>query len=117
MVIQGAREVNCSEQSEVAFSIDEVIAQGMRNRSVGGTNANAQSSRSHSIVTFSIKFEDGAGKLMSAKLNIIDLAGSERTSETNAQGQRLKEACNINKSLSVLTDVVSSLAKQKKGET
>ena len=29
----------------------------------------------------------------------------------------MKEACNINKSLSVLTDVVSSLAKLKKGET
>lgn len=41
MVLQGAREVSCSEQSEVGFSIDEVIAQGMRNRSVGGTNANA----------------------------------------------------------------------------
>jgi hypothetical protein len=30
--------------------------------------------------------------MLTAKLNIIDLAGSERAKETNAQGQRLKEA-------------------------
>ncbi len=65
----------------------------MKNRSVGGTNANAQSSRSHSIFTFNLKFKSAASpRMLTAKLNIIDLAGSERAKETNAQGQRLKEA-------------------------
>lgn len=83
MALQGAREVTVSEGSE-AFSIEEVLSQGMRNRSVGGTQANAQSSRSHSIFTFSIQFKSDEGRLCKSKLNIIDLAGSERTGETNA---------------------------------
>lgn len=106
-----------SEESAEAFRIDDIIETGLKNRSVGGTQANAQSSRSHSIVTFSIQYKNDKGRLVSSKLNVIDLAGSERTGETNAQGQRLKEACQINKSLSVLTDVISSLARLKKGET
>lgn len=48
---------------------------------------------------------------MVSKLNIIDLAGSERVGETGAQGQRLSEACSINNSLSVLTEMIKHLAK------
>lgn len=35
-------------------------------------------------------------------LNLIDLAGSERVKQSGATGQQLKEAQNINKSLSAL---------------
>lgn len=35
----------------------------------------------------------------------MDLAGSERQKQTNAIGERLKEATNINKSLTVLGDL------------
>lgn len=37
-----------------------------------------------------------------SRLNLVDLAGSERQSKTEATGQRLSEACAINKSLSGL---------------
>lgn len=39
----------------------------------------------------------------------MDLAGSERLSRTNATGERLREAQNINKSLSALGDVFNSI--------
>lgn len=48
-------------------------------------------------------------------MNLIDLAGSERVSKTDASGDRLKEAQNINKSLSALGDVVNALGDRKKG--
>ena len=43
------------------------------------------------------------------KLTLVDLAGSERIAKTEATGQRLVEAAAINKSLSALGQVFSSL--------
>lgn len=40
----------------------------------------------------------------------MDLAGSERANSTGATGQRLKEGANINKSLTTLGKVISTLA-------
>ena len=45
----------------------------------------------------------------SGRLILVDLAGSERLGKTGAEGKALKEAQNINKSLSALGDVISSL--------
>ena len=43
------------------------------------------------------------------KLNLIDLAGSERLAKSGSDGDRLQEAKHINKSLSALGDVIHSL--------
>lgn len=40
-----------------------------------------------------------------SKICLVDLAGSERANATGAKGDRLREAANINKSLSTLGDV------------
>ena len=45
-----------------------------------------------------------------SKISLVDLAGSERANKTGAQGDRLKEGSNINKSLTTLGLVISKLA-------
>ncbi|KAG6476092.1 hypothetical protein ZIOFF_065328 [Zingiber officinale] len=89
----------------------EVLQTGSKARAVGSTNANEHSSRSHCIHCVMIKGENLVnGECTRSKLWLIDLAGSERVAKTDAQGERLKEAQNINKSLSALGNVISALA-------
>ncbi|XP_032579910.1 kinesin-like protein KIF17 isoform X2 [Drosophila sechellia] len=57
----------------------------------------------------SIGLEDAFGGIRRGKLSLVDLAGSERQRRTGAKGDRLKEASQINLSLSALGNVISSL--------
>lgn len=86
---------------------------GNKNRSVGETLMNKDSSRSHSIFMLFIQSaEKTTGqdqRFVAGKLNLVDLAGSERISKTGAAGDRLKEAQKINLSLSALGNVISAL--------
>jgi kinesin family protein 13 len=45
-----------------------------------------------------------------SRLSLVDLAGSEKVSKTGSEGDRLKEGCNINKSLHTLGLVISTLS-------
>ena len=47
------------------------------------------------------------------KLNLVDLAGSERQKKSGAANERLKEASNINLSLTSLMNVISALVDPK----
>ncbi|EQC31848.1 hypothetical protein, variant 1 [Saprolegnia diclina VS20] len=87
------------------------MAQGQANRTVGYTNMNSESSRSHSIFVIKIHQKDSLdeSKNVFAKVNLVDLAGSERAAGTGAVGTRLKEGANINKSLSALGNVINAL--------
>ena len=54
------------------------------------------------------------GRHRAAQLYIVDLCGSEKTSKTGAQEQRLVEAQYINKSLLALGNVIAALSKKGK---
>uniref|UniRef100_A0A061S6B5 Kinesin-like protein n=1 Tax=Tetraselmis sp. GSL018 TaxID=582737 RepID=A0A061S6B5_9CHLO len=105
--------------------INSVLQVGKKNRSVGATLMNQDSSRSHSIFTITIEgttqLANGGGgegddnHIRVGKLNLVDLAGSERQSKTGATGDRLKEATKINLSLSALGNVISALVDGKSG--
>ena len=64
---------------------------GSKNRSVGATLMNVDSSRSHSIFTIDLEImetgDDGKETLRAGRLNLVDLAGSERQSKTGSTGQ------------------------------
>lgn len=93
--------------------IEHVMNVGNNNRSVGATNMNLHSSRSHAIFIVTVECSeegaDGENHIRVGKLNMVDLAGSERQSKTGATGERLKEATKINLSLSTLGNVISAL--------
>ena len=97
-----------------------LIQKGAKNRHVGSTSMNRESSRSHSVLTTIIESksmsQNGVWTMKSSRFHIIDLAGSERSKNTNAVGERLKEAGMINKSLSALGNVINSLVDLSEGK-
>jgi kinesin family protein 3/17 len=70
--------------------IDHVMNVGQKNRTVGSTLMNQDSSRSHSIFTITIETSEPdpadpkKNKIKAGKLNLVDLAGSERQGKTGA---------------------------------
>lgn len=95
-------------------SIEDVFnlfGQAEQNRATATTNMNEHSSRSHMMLTINVVSENiRTGAVSRGKLNLVDLAGSERINKSGATGQALKEAQNINKSLSALGDVIAARA-------
>ncbi|GER34693.1 kinesin-like protein [Striga asiatica] len=86
---------------------------GQRNRAVGATALNDRSSRSHSCLTVHVQGRNlASGSILRGCMHLVDLAGSERVDKSEVTGDRLKEAQHINKSLSALGDVISSLAQK-----
>ena len=97
--------------------VDALRDTGDEVRSVGVTNMNQHSSRSHTIFRLIVEGQPkGAGTASVAHLNLVDLAGSERVGDTGAEGVRLKEAININKSLSTLSQIVRMLSEEAQGK-
>ncbi|CAL9172635.1 unnamed protein product [Musa hybrid cultivar] len=98
----------------------KLLRLGAANRKVAATNMNHESSRSHSVFTCTIESrweKDLTVNSRFAKLNLVDLAGSESRQKTSgAEGERLKEAANINKSLSTLGHVIMVLADMAHGK-
>ncbi|XP_078727841.1 centromere-associated protein E [Lampetra fluviatilis] len=99
----------------------EIMRIGEKNRHYGETKMNDHSSRSHTIFRMIIESRERSqresmdGVIAVSHLNLVDLAGSERTRQTGAEGLRLKEGCNINRSLFILGQVIKKLSENPSG--
>ncbi|XP_051579953.1 kinesin-like protein KIF18A [Myxocyprinus asiaticus] len=104
-------------QPKSAEHILEALDYGNKNRTQHPTDMNATSSRSHAVFQIYLRQQDKTASLNPnvrvAKMSLIDLAGSERASATNAKGARLREGANINRSLLALGNVINTLANPK----
>ena len=99
--------------------IQRVIDIGEGNRTIGETQMNQTSSRSHTVVTIDFqKVTKMAGKdgRTQSMINIVDLAGSEKSNQAGTTGDRLAEGNAINKSLSCLGNVIEVLADHAMGK-
>lgn len=90
-----------------------LIKRGDRNRAIRATKMNAMSSRSHSIFQLKLEGEKAnkKGMLKRAKLNLCDLAGSEKfDKEGEMTKPHITEMGSINTSLTTLGKVISLLS-------
>ncbi|KXS22505.1 kinesin-domain-containing protein [Gonapodya prolifera JEL478] len=112
--VEGLKELPVANSSQIEYLVDK----GTKNRSVAATKMNETSSRAHAIITLKVQQveqESKAEKL--STLHLVDLAGSERVSDTGLdQKDRLREAGNINSSLSVLGTVIAALVQVQQGK-
>ena len=116
MYIDGITEAAVSNAKEAK----DIILKGLKSRHVAATAMNAESSRSHLIFTIYLSASylrnEGGSVSKTSRLHLIDLAGSERQKATKAEGNRIKEAGMINKSLSSLGNVINALVENCDGK-
>lgn len=113
--VRGLMEVPCETQKDVMNNLHY----GIKKRAVAATNMNQLSSRSHAVFVIRVKSLEGPRpsrgdkderKTLRAKINLIDLAGSERTGKAGTEHEQLKEGCQINQSLSALGMIIKALS-------
>jgi kinesin family protein C1 len=109
--VHGLRSATVSGSEQLA----DLMAVAAKSRATASTKCNDMSSRSHYL--FRLKLcgkNETTGASSEGELNLVDLAGSERVKESGVQGKAMTEAQNINKSLSALGDVISSMSTKAK---
>ena len=93
IILEHTRKIRVNEVTTLV----SILWKGLNSRRRGSTKMNARSSRSHVMLVLYLHTKRGV-----SKVNLTDLAGSERQAKTGATGRRLKEAVSINQSLSAL---------------
>ncbi|XP_019290756.1 kinesin-like protein KIFC2 isoform X1 [Panthera pardus] len=99
--------------------LHQMLSLGRSNRATAATTKNSHSSRSHALVTLTLRTASPPrGPGTAGTLHLVDLAGSERAWKAGAAGpprggrdgaQRLREARTINRSLLALGSVMAAL--------
>lgn len=107
VVLNGCKEVEIADLDEIS----EIVKKASAKRACGETKCNSKSSRSHSVFILKIK-QKCNNEVKIGSLILIDLAGSERLQASKAVNERLKEAQNINKSLSALGNVFNAIKRK-----
>ncbi|XP_003389225.1 PREDICTED: kinesin-like protein KIN-14P [Amphimedon queenslandica] len=104
--VPGLTEIEVCSTDDVI----KVMTVGEKNRTTASTKMNTNSSRSHLLLRLVLVSYNSVSKTTTrGSLTLVDLAGSERISRSEATGLRLVEAAAINKSLSALGQVFSSI--------
>ncbi|KAM6951234.1 kinesin-like protein KIF19 [Aplochiton taeniatus] len=110
--VAGITEVSTINAREIM----ELLMKGNKQRTQEPTAANQTSSRSHAVLQVAVKQQsrcrDVFQEVRFARLFMIDLAGSERASQTQNRGQRLKEGAHINRSLLALGNCINALSEK-----
>ncbi|ETO33684.1 kinesin heavy chain [Reticulomyxa filosa] len=113
VVVSGVKLVPAGTSEEVI----RLLEVGNRRRTTEATLMNETSSRSHAILQIYVetkpKTDEQSHKIMNGKLNMIDLAGSERGTVASNQGNQ-REGSNINRSLLALGNCINALVDGKK---
>jgi hypothetical protein len=102
---------------QTAHDCFTLLKRGEANRITRQTRSNVHSSRSHTIFQILVESDtaDSRGLLFRGKLNLCDLAGSEKIlKDESMNSQHFHELKTINQSLSSLGKVITALAQGKK---
>ncbi|XP_029784470.1 kinesin-like protein KIF19 [Suricata suricatta] len=108
--VAGITEVSTINAKEVM----QLLMKGNRQRTQEPTAANQTSSRSHAVLQVAVRQRSRVKNVLQevrqGRLFMIDLAGSERASQTQNRGQRMKEGAHINRSLLALGNCINALS-------
>jgi len=111
MYVDGVTERDIRTPKE----LKQVLVDGEKKRHVAATKMNSASSRSHLLLSIIIECNiKDPEQVVYGKITLCDLAGSERPNKSGVSGDALKEAIEINKSLTALGDVIEALTKGSK---
>ncbi|KAH8819522.1 P-loop containing nucleoside triphosphate hydrolase protein [Xylogone sp. PMI_703] len=105
-IVVGLSEHACDDLKD----FERLYIEANNNRSTAGTKLNAQSSRSHAILTVKVTQTTGE-KVLVSTASAIDLAGSEDNRRTENNKDRMVESASINKSLFVLSQCIDAIGR------
>ncbi|KAJ8364034.1 hypothetical protein SKAU_G00128650 [Synaphobranchus kaupii] len=114
--IAGITEFSTNNAKERTQKIMQLLTKGNKQRTQEPTAANKTSSRSHAILQVTVKQKNRVKNINEevrvGKLFMVDLAGTERASQTQNRGKRMKEGAHINRSLLALANCINALSEK-----